>query len=120
MPKLLVSAELPPTPLPAGRTVAFALQQHIGANDAVRARAFLGALARSSGGKVFRPAAARELAEIYSEILDELGSQYVLGYVSDNPKQDGEYRKLKVEVSREGLKVRHRPGYDAPEPPPKS
>ena len=100
--------------------VAFALKQQVRANDAVRARAFLGELARSSGGKVFRPAAARELAEIYSEILDELSSQYVLGYVSDNPKRDGEYRKLKVEVSRESLKVRHRPGYDAPEPPPES
>ena len=100
--------------------VAFAHKQSIRASDEVRARAFLGGLARSSGGKVFRPSAAPELAEIYSEILDELGSQYVLGYVSDNPKRDGEYRKLKVEVSREDLKVRHRPGYDAPEPPPES
>ena len=100
--------------------VAFALKQYIRAQDEVRARAFLGDLARSSGGKVFRPTAAGELAEIYSEILDELSSQYVLGYVSDNPKRDGEYRKLKVEVSREDLKVRHRPGYDAPEPPPES
>ena len=100
--------------------VAFALKQYIRAQDEVRARAFLGDLARSSGGKVFRPTAAGELAEIYSEILDELGSQYVLGYVSDNPERDGKYRKLKVEVSREELQVRHRPGYNAPEPPPES
>jgi Ca-activated chloride channel family protein len=98
--------------------VAFALKQVIEARDEVRARAFLGELARASGGEVFRPAAAGDLAEIYAQILDELSSQYVLGYVSDNPKRDGKYRELKVEVSREDLKVRHRPGYDAPEPPP--
>jgi len=100
--------------------VAFALKQRISANDALRARAFLAELARSSGGKVFRPGKAQELAEIYSQILDELSSQYVLGYVSDNPELDGKYRKLEVEVSRAGLQVRHRPGYNAPEPPPES
>jgi Ca-activated chloride channel family protein len=99
--------------------VAFAGRRRSG-TDAIRARAFLGELAKSSGGQVFRPGASRELAEIYARILDELSSQYVLGYVSDNPERDGKYRKLKVEVSREDLRVRHRPGYNAPEPPPES
>jgi hypothetical protein len=45
----------------------------------------------------------------------------VLGYVSDNPKRDGKFRRITVELKRPGLKVRHRPGYDAPrdKPPPK-
>jgi VWFA-related protein len=100
--------------------VAFPLKQHVRAQDEVRARAFLGQLASSSGGQVFRPGAAGDLAEIYSEILDELSGQYVLGYVSDNPEWDGKYRKLEVEVSREDLRLRHRPGYNAPEPFPES
>lgn len=83
----------------------------------MRARAFLGELARASGGQVFRPRASRELAGIYTGILDELSSQYVLGYVSDNPKRDGSYRHLKVEVRRPGLRLRYRPGYIAPEEP---
>jgi Ca-activated chloride channel family protein len=83
----------------------------------VRARAFLGELARSSGGQVFRPLASRELAGIYTGILDELSSQYVLGYVSDNPKRDGSYRHLEVEVGRPDLRLRYRPGYIAPEEP---
>ncbi len=87
----------------------------MGRQSAVRARAFLGELARSSGGKVFRPGAYRELAKIYNQILDELSGQYVLGYVSDNPNRDGKYRRLRVEVRRPGLHVRHRPGYNAPE-----
>jgi Ca-activated chloride channel family protein len=98
--------------------VAFADRQNIASSDKLRARAFLGNLARESGGQVFRPTAYRELAEIYNTILDELSGQYVLGYMSDNPEPDGKYRRLKVELRRDGLRVRHRPGYEAPEAPP--
>ena len=80
----------------------------------IRGRAFLYEIARSSGGQVFNPQASRDLAAIYEKILDELGHQYVLGYVSDNPRRDGAYRRLKVEVKRPGLRVRGRPGYHAP------
>ena len=82
--------------------------------EALRARSFLTSLAELSGGRVFQPTASRELAAIYQSILDELGTQYVLGYVSDNPARDGRFRRITVEVKRPGLKLRHRPGYDAP------
>jgi len=99
--------------------VAFPGQHPPGTADALRARSFLNSLAALSGGRVFQPTASRELAGIYQSILDELGSQYVLGYVSDNPARDGKSRRITVEVKRPGLKLRHRPGYDAPkdEPP---
>jgi Ca-activated chloride channel family protein len=98
--------------------VAFAGDRRVGSFEEIRARAFLGELAHSSGGQVFRPFALGQLSEIYTQILDELSSQYVLGYVSDNPRRDGKYRELEVEVSRPNLRVRHRPGYHAPEPLP--
>ena len=99
--------------------VAFAGEHRPGSAEALRARSFLGALAELSGGPRLPAAASRELAAIYQSILDELGTQYVLGYVSDNPNRDGKFRKIAVEVKRPGLKLRHRPGYDAPkdEPP---
>ncbi len=102
--------------------VQFPGQFRKGSSEALRARSFLHSLAELSGGRVFQPGASRELAAIYQSILDELGTQYVLGYVSDNPKRDGKYRRIAVELARPGLKVRHRPGYDAPrdEPPPKT
>ena len=59
----------------------------------------------------------RELSEIYNTILEELGGQYVLGFVSDNPKRDGSFRRLKVEVAPPDLTVRHRLGYNAPVEP---
>jgi Ca-activated chloride channel family protein len=83
-------------------------------SEGMRARAFLASLAEASGGRVFSPHASRELAAIYQTILDELGSQYVIGYVSDNPASDGRFRKLLLDVRRPGIKLRYRPGYAVP------
>ena len=47
-------------------------------------------------------------------LLNDVGSYYLLGYVSTNQKLDGRYRKLTVRVKRPGLDVRARPGYLAP------
>lgn len=85
----------------------------LGTNRYVSARAFLNALAESSGGLVYSPMASRDLSAIYQKILDELSSQYVLGFVSDNARLDGRFRKLRVEVAPKGLQVRHRGGYYA-------
>jgi len=47
-------------------------------------------------------------------LLTDIGSYYLLGYVSTNQKLDGRYRRLTVRVKRPGLDVRSRPGYLAP------
>ncbi len=89
-------------------------------SEGLRARAFLASLAEMSGGKVFSPRASQQLAAIYASILEELGSQYVLGYVSDNAARDGRFRKLAVEVKRPGTRLRYRPGYVVPKDEPRS
>jgi len=85
-----------------------------GGTRALRAKTFLMGLADLTGGQVFTPSASRELAEVYQRILNELTAQYVLGFTSGDERRDGKYRKLKVQVKREGLRVRHRMGYRAP------
>src|SRR5260221_1798917 len=85
----------------------------LGTNRYVSARACLNALAESSGGLVYSPIASHDLSVIYQKILDELSSQYVLGFVSDNARLDGRFRKLRVEVAPKDLHVRHRVGYYA-------
>jgi Ca-activated chloride channel homolog len=85
----------------------------IGNNRFLSAKAFLSQLADASGGTVYAPTASKELSSVYSKILDELQSQYVLGFVSDKPERDRRFRKLKVEVKDKTLKVRHRAGYYA-------
>jgi len=85
-----------------------------GSSRAIKSRAVLQQFADLTGGTLFNPSASRDLAAIYQKILDELGGQYVLGYVSDNQKADGKLRRLVVELpNRKDLKVRHRTGYMA-------
>jgi len=98
--------------------VAFPGEQRPNSAEALRARAFLHRLAETTGGRVFQPTASKQLAAIYQSILDELGSQYVLGYVSDNPARDGKFRRITVELKRPELKLRYRRGYDAPKDAP--
>jgi VWFA-related protein len=71
-------------------------------------------MAELTGGQVFTPRTSKDLSSIYARILQELQSQYVLGYVSDDGSRDGKFRRLKVDVK--GLRVRHRSGYFAPSP----
>lgn len=44
----------------------------------------------------------------------DVGSYYLLGYYSTNPKLDGKFRRIRVEVKRPDAHVRNRPGYLAP------
>ncbi len=94
--------------------VAFTGSFSLGSNRALSARSFLAHLADLSGGAIFFPRGSKDLPVIYDKILDELRAQYVIGFVPDNGRRDGKYRKLRVEVSVPGLKVRSRPGYSAP------
>lgn len=55
-----------------------------------------------------------DIARALPRLLTDIGSYYLLGYVSTNQKLDGRYRRLTVRVKRPGLDVRARPGYLAP------
>jgi Ca-activated chloride channel homolog len=81
-----------------------------GAPNALKSRAFLQQLSDMTGGQVYTPQSSADLAAIYRKILDELEAQYVLGF-SAAGAPDGKFHKLRVNVKRPGLKVRHRPGY---------
>jgi Ca-activated chloride channel family protein len=71
-------------------------------------------LAQQTGGRAFFPVDAKELAGIYGEIKAELASQYSLAYESNNPRRDGQFRRIAVRVERSGAVARARPGYYAP------
>ena len=71
-------------------------------------------LAQQTGGRTFFPLAAKELARIYGDIKAELSSQYLLGYESNNPRRDGQFRQISIRVQRPGAVARTRAGYYAP------
>ena len=73
-------------------------------------------LSQETGGRVFFPTAASELARIYEQIAEELSSQYSLAYSSKNPHRNGAWRRIAVRIARPGLTARTRQGYYGPKP----
>jgi len=92
-------------------SIAFPPDGVVTSQRAAKSRQVLEHLADLTGGSVYAPATYKDLPNIYERIIDELKGQYVLGFVPDRPAGDGRYHKLKVEVTRPGVKVRHRSGY---------
>ena len=75
------------------------------------------ALAQETGARAFFPTSIGELSGVYDSIAQELASQYALGYTSKNPKRDGAYRRVIVQlVDQPGARTRTRGGYVSPRP----
>ena len=68
-------------------------------------------LSTETGGRSFFIKEANELFTTYGEIEEELRSQYLVAYSSDQPGGDGTYREVKVEVKGGKLKARTIRGY---------
>ena len=71
-------------------------------------------LSQETGGRSFFPNQLTDLNAIYSQIADELSSQYTVGYTSKNPKRDGAWRRVVVRANRAGSATRTKQGYFAP------
>jgi Ca-activated chloride channel homolog len=90
--------------------------------DPVAARGFreaefvLRQLSQETGGRVFFTSTAAELPAIYTQIAEELASQYTLGYTSKNPRRDGTWRRVVVRPNRSNATARTKQGYYAPTP----
>jgi Ca-activated chloride channel homolog len=91
----------------------------------------LEALTDETGGEVFNPRLAprknrsryddetedislKELDRAFTDLAEQLRTQYVLGFYSTNEKRDGVFRKLTVRIKRPGYQARARTGYYAP------
>ena len=70
-------------------------------------------LCEQTGGRVIEVRNPKKLDKAFAEIAAELRSQYSIGFSSDNPKNDGKFRRLEVK-SRDGYKVQARKGYYPP------
>jgi VWFA-related protein len=87
-----------------------------GAGEAVRGLQtlptfdYLETLVGDSGGTVSRALSFPEIIMAAKNIVAELQHEYVIGY-SPSKALDGKYRRIKVELNRRGLYLRHRGGY---------
>jgi len=71
-------------------------------------------LADQTGGRLFWLTLPRELPGAFNELVEELRSQYFLGYTPSNSRHDGSFRSIRVTVLEKSYVVRARPGYYAP------
>ena len=71
-------------------------------------------LSEETGGAVFVLDNNSDFEDIFSQIAEELRTQYSLGYVSTNPARDGKYREIEIKPRDKNLRVRSRRGYYAP------
>ncbi len=85
-----------------------------GARGFKEAEFVLRQFAQETGGRAFFPAAVTELPNIYTQISDELSSQFSVGYTSKNPKRDGAWRTIVVRIGRPNMAARTKRGYFAP------
>ena len=75
-------------------------------------------VAEFTGGRAFFPKKQEDLTSAFAEIEQELRSQYLVAYSSSNKTRDGAFRNMKIEITnpeltKQGLKLRYRPGYFA-------
>jgi VWFA-related protein len=75
-------------------------------------------IADRTGGRAFFPARPEDLKQAFSQIDQELRSQYLVGYSPANAIHDGSYRRVRIEIVNPELRKRkvqllYREGYYA-------
>ena len=75
-----------------------------------RSARYLEQLVGDSGGRVYTIGNTDAVAASIDELVTTLKGQFLVGYTSTKPP-DGRYRRIKVEPTRRGLRLRHRGGY---------
>src|SRR5882757_5607850 len=87
----------------------------VGQMDYLQGDNEMNTFARLTGGRAYFPRFQQEMPGIFHDITGDIRNQYNLTYRPTNPKLDGTYRKLKVEVvAPDGgpLKVKDQKGKD--------
>jgi Ca-activated chloride channel family protein len=72
----------------------------------------LARVAEESGGGYLEIRGGEDLGSAFARVLDELHSQYLLGFAP--PKRDGKAHSIDVRVTEKGMKPRARKSYVAP------
>jgi Ca-activated chloride channel family protein len=78
---------------------------------------FLEKLSAETGGKAYFARKLEDLPDVVDQLSKDLREEYILTYFSSNPRHDGKYRTLKVEVTppppEKRLNIAWRRGYYA-------
>jgi VWFA-related protein len=76
------------------------------------AREQLGQLASACGTRLYRTNKLKDLDDVYTQVIGDLGRIYSIGYRPSNTARDGKWRSVSVQVSdRQDVTVRTKQGY---------
>ena len=70
--------------------------------------------AEETGGRAFFPFKIQDVSDAFSQIQDELRSQYALSYKPADLQMNGKYHSIQILADNKKYKVRSRKGYYAP------
>jgi VWFA-related protein len=78
------------------------MREQIRSLDYLQAENQMRTFAQMTGGRWYNPRFQAEFPEAFREISNSVRSQYTIGYKPSNPRLDGRYRKLKVQLIEPG------------------
>ncbi|HTB19969.1 MAG TPA: VWA domain-containing protein [Bryobacteraceae bacterium] len=70
-------------------------------------------MSEDTGGHVFHVDRKLTLQDAFTQLQEEMRSQYAIGYTPTNPAKDGTFRKLEIKTTNKDWKVQARKGYYA-------
>ncbi len=68
-------------------------------------------ISTETGGQLFQVSKKLTVDQVYAQIEEELRSQYILGYVPDNPNLEAGYHKIELTTNQKDSTVQARDGY---------
>ena len=82
--------------------------------DVAQSQGALKNFAEKTGGRFVATPGGVAMRDAFKRIVEELGVQYTIAYEPNNLKRDGKWRSIELRISKPGLTVRTRKGYNAP------
>jgi VWFA-related protein len=70
-------------------------------------------MSEDTGGHVFHIDNKLTLQEAFTQLQEDMRSQYAIGYTPTNPEKDGTFRKIEIKTGNKDWKVQARKGYYA-------
>jgi VWFA-related protein len=70
-------------------------------------------MSEDTGGHVFHIDNRLPLQDAFTQLQEDMRSQYAIGYTPTNPEKDGTFRKIEIKTTNKDWKVQARKGYYA-------
>ena len=87
--------------------------QRPSAEPRVDGKKILERVSKETGGRFFEVSKKQTVGEIYTNIVDELRTQYSMGFTPDKESSSGGYHHLVLQVKKKDMTVQTREGYYA-------